>query len=131
MLKLKHRLLFVTFLFSLFSFGCQTQTKYDIIGMWESNCYADKQGKNFKETLHFNPDRTLDKRIHIKYGGKDYSKHEGKYRVKKDSLELTYTKSDLSSETIKNIRDINWLGPNFLEVSGENLECYYTRVLFD
>lgn len=128
---LKQKLLLVTILASLLGFGCHNRAKYKIVGMWESNCYADKKGKQFKETLYFNPNKTLEKRIHIRHGEKDYTKHSGKYKVKRNLLELNYTESDLTSKPIKNIRTINWLSPNFLEVSGKNLKCYYTRVMFD
>ena len=127
----KHKLLIVTFLLFVFSFACRNQSKYNLVGVWNSKCFADKQGKTFEETLYFDSNKTLEKRIYIDYNGKDYSKHSGKYKVKNNLLELTYTKSDLTSEPIKNIRTIDWLSPNLIEVSGKNLKCYYTRVNFD
>ena len=127
----KHKLLFITVLFFLISFGCRNRSKYNIVGMWKSECYADRQGKTFKETLFFNSNKTLEKIIYIKHDGKDYSRNSGKYSVRGKLLELTYTKSDLTSQPIKNTRTMNWLSPNFIEISGKNLKCYYTRVVFD
>ncbi|WP_156114255.1 hypothetical protein [Myxosarcina sp. GI1] len=108
--------------------GCQSSSQ-KLVGDWESECYNESKGRKIDENLIFGADRSLEHYINISYRGKEYSKNTGTYKLEGDRLELRYTESDLTSQTVTNIRYVDWLSPDQIKVSSKDggITCYYSR----
>lgn len=129
----KFKIISIFFGLCLLASSCSRKPgKYNLTGIWESECTQVKTGRKFTENLVYHSNGNFEGRLNIKYEGKDSIVYSGIYKANKEQLEETITNFNVSNsldQIIKNqTRNLKWINNNSVVTTLGDVQCTAIRL---
>lgn len=106
--------------------------KYDLTGVWESECTQIETGRQFTENLVYHSNKIFEGRLNVKYKNKDSIVYSGTYKADKDKLEETinqFNVKDPLNQIIKTqTKTLDWINDNSVIMTLDTVKCTAIRL---